>query len=133
MTLGPLLPQVAGFGRSTAIQTRPISPLRIQLDAVGRIGHQQLRFALPQKPGNRIGVGGIAAQYAVATTEPQIAGPGHGNHRHRGRGIFIRGIMQQVLVEFLGIKPGQAEIEVGLLEFRQFNGQQVVIPIGPGR
>jgi hypothetical protein len=40
--------------------------------------------------------------------------------------------MQQEVVELFGIEPGQAKIEVRLLEVCQFNRQQFLVPIGPG-
>jgi hypothetical protein len=39
--------------------------------------------------------------------------------------------MQQVLIEFPGIEPGQAKIEVSLLKFCQFGRQQFLVPRDP--
>ena len=41
---------VAGLGRAAAVQAGAITPLGIELDAVRRVGHQQLRLAILQEP-----------------------------------------------------------------------------------
>src|ERR1035437_6469540 len=73
VALGSLILQIAGLGRSAAVEPGPIPPLRIQLNAVRWISHQQQRLPLPQKPGYSFGIGRIPAKYAVRTTKPQIA------------------------------------------------------------
>ena len=41
------------------IQARPVAPLRIELDAVGRIGDHEQRLALAQQPRHSFRAGGI--------------------------------------------------------------------------
>jgi len=116
VAFGSLLLQIARLGRPAAVQPGPIPPLRIQFNAVGRVGYQQRRLTLPQKPGYSSGVGGVPTQYAVRAAKPHIARPRHCDRRQWRRGILVWRIMQQEVVEILGIEPGQAEIEVRLLE-----------------
>jgi hypothetical protein len=103
---------VTWLGSSTPVQSGPIPPLRIQLNSVGRIGYQQQRPALAQKPQYVLPACGIPAQYTVRTTQPQVAGLRDRSLGQRRRLIGGRGFLQQKLVDLLGIESGKTEIEI---------------------
>ena len=80
--LGPLL-HVAGFGRTAAVQTSAIAPLRVKLNAVWRVSNHQQRRA--RKPLPSCGHQGAGPQFPHCrhlhkapggARKPQIARPG---------------------------------------------------------
>jgi len=91
-------------------------------DVVRRVGQQHVRRLPAQHPRHVGGLGGVAAEEAVAADGPQVAGAGH-RHRRRlgdvvrvaGRGRGRVGEQRQQVV--LG-EPRQAEVEVGRLRRR---------------
>ncbi len=45
-----------------------------------------------------------------------------------GNGVFFRTVQQ--FIQFLGIKPQERQVKIGILQFLDFHRQEVVVPFG---
>ena len=75
----PLRPSlhVARFRRPVSVQPCAIAPLGVQLDPIRRIRDHQDRLALAEEPTDIFRPGGVAAEYPMLSTNPQVADSGH--------------------------------------------------------
>ena len=124
---------VAASGRAAAIEAGAVAPLGIELDPIWRIGDHQQRLAVAEESRHIIRAGGVSAENAMLAAQPQIASP---RHRVRGkrRSLLWLSLVweQQQIVDLLGVEAGEREVEVRLVQFLQFEGEQFVVPVGPG-
>ena len=96
-----------------------IAPRGIVLDAIGRIGHHQVRSRAVEEAGHVFGLGRVAAEQTVGP-ESQVSGCVIGSAGSSGTAfssvrLGSRPIIQQA-PQLAGIEAGQGEVKAHLLE-----------------
>lgn len=109
-----------------------ISPGRIVVDAIGRVGDHEMRGGTGQQAGHVIGIGAVAAQQAVGAEVPEITWARDGRLGKIGRRLIGQG--RGLLVghhesrQFLRLKAQAIEAEAGLIEHLEFVNEQHRVP-----
>jgi hypothetical protein len=131
VAFGPMF-HIACFGGAVLVETGPIAPLRIKLDAVRRISNQQFRLVLAQQSRHGLRARRISAKDPVLPQKPQVAQPRCGDVRER-RGFFCSLLVHRVAqqrVEFVHVETGQAEVEPKSAQIGKLRPEQVFVPRG---
>ena len=124
------------------VQDRAILAAHLVLGAVGvvhvvrRIGEDHVHRLAAEQPLVALGHGGVAAQQAVAAQQPDVARArdrrlGHLGHRIViGLALGVRLVARHQLGQRVGIEAGERQIEVVVLQGREFDAQHRVVPAG---
>jgi hypothetical protein len=110
---------------------------RLDLDAVWRVGVDQVDRLPAQQAVHVVGLAAVAAEQAMDAEAVQVAGPGDGLVGRLGHVVGVgqprvRPRRQQPPQRVVG-EAGEGEVELHLPEPGQLQGQLVVVPARQGR
>ncbi|WP_352966166.1 hypothetical protein, partial [Mesorhizobium sp. M1312] len=130
--VGTIVVQHLAFCQIIAF-AEPLSPGRVIADAIGRIGHKQVRLHTIQRPLHVGRVGAVAANQPVPAEEPDIAGEG-GWLLRRVRDLIRIGQPGRAQAGQCGdlkiVEAGQRQVEAKRGKIAEFEAEQFIVPAG---
>ena len=107
-----LAPHVGRLRGAERVEPGVVTPLHVELDAVGRVGQEQPRRVALEHAGDDGRVGAVAARYAVLAEDPDVAGPRHGDGRRLGDLVGVGGGGERAQGDF-GLAGDLAHLVLG--------------------
>ena len=111
------------------------SARRLEVDAIRRVGEQHVCLAAVHQHVHRIDAGAVSTHHAVLAHYPHVACLGHGLLGRLRSCVWIgqAGLGAQLvcadqIVQILGLKPQQRQVELHVAQLVELDGQHVGVP-----